>query len=323
MTIARALVGALALGLALAGPAAAQGRLEDPEAVIVAELVVQAKEPGPAWWRVEDDDTTVWILGMPDSDLPAGTAWDRRFVDRRLKGANSLIVGTRIGLSGRLRDVPLILRTVNQMKSKTPLEETLPEPLRSRFVAARERVGQPAGRYSGWKGLVAGMRLAEDARGKGAVAVTSSILRQAKREKVKAVDPARYQIAPFLKQATGSLTPALHQQCLEEAVRDVEAGRRGRDAAAARAWTRGDVAGALTAPRNFQKCVLLIGGGGELWRRAIQDQADAIAAALQRPGHSVALVSLRPLLAQGGVAERLEARGLEVIGPGGEAESDS
>jgi uncharacterized protein YbaP (TraB family) len=303
---------ALAVGVLLAGPAGGQARLEDPEANIVAELVVQAKEPGPAWWRIEDGDTTVWILGIADSSLPAGTTWDRRYLDRRLKGANSLIVGTRIGLSGRLRDIPLILRTVNQMKTKTPLEETLSPPLRARFVATRERIGQPAKRYAEWKGLVAGMRLTQDAQPKGTVDVVASIVKQAKREKVKVVDPAQYQIAPFLKQATATLTPALHEQCLGEAVRDIETPR---DPRAPRAWARGDVGSALAGPRNFEKCLLVMGGGADLWRRAQADLTTAIAAALAKPGKSVALVSLRPLLAENGVIEQLEAKGLHVIGP--------
>jgi hypothetical protein len=303
----------LAAALVAAAPAGAQPRLEDPEANIVAELVVQALEPGPAWWRVTDADTTVWILGVADTSLPAGMTWDRRYLDKRLKGANSLIVGTRIGLTGRLRDIPLILRTVNQLKTKTPLEETLAEPLRGRFVAARERIGQPAKRYAEWKGLVAGMRLMEDARPKASVPVVPSILAAAKTQKVKVVDPARYQIAPFLKEATASLTPALHEQCLADAVRDVETPG---DARAARAWTRGDVGTALTGARNFEKCLLVMGGGADLWRRATNDQASAIAAALAKPGHSVALVNLRPLLAEGGVIAQLEAKGLRVIGPG-------
>ncbi|MBX3485335.1 TraB/GumN family protein [Phenylobacterium sp.] len=306
-----------ALAVALAGPAGPAGaqapRLEDPEANIVAELVVQAVEPGPAWWRVQDADTTVWILGIADSDLPAGTTWDRRYLDKRLKGANSLIVGTRVGLKGRLRDIPLILRTINQMKTKTPLEETLSPPVRARFVAARERIGQPARRYAEWKGLVAGMRLLEDAQPKGRVAVVPSILAQTRREKVKLVEPAQYQVAPFLKTAVATLTPALHEQCLSDAVKDVEAPR---NVAAARAWARGDVKTALTGPRNFEKCLLLMGGGADLWRRVTRDQAAAIAAALGKPGRSVAIVSLRPLLAEGGVIEQLEARGLRVIGPG-------
>jgi hypothetical protein len=55
----------MAAALVVAWPAVAQAPLEDPDANIVEELVVQAKSPGPAWWKVSDEDTTVWILGSP------------------------------------------------------------------------------------------------------------------------------------------------------------------------------------------------------------------------------------------------------------------
>ena len=146
-----------------AGPASAQ-RLEDPEANIVAELVVQAREPGPAWWKVSDEDSTVYILGVGEDRLPPGVTWDRRFVDRRLKGANSLIVGTRVGLRGGFGDIPALLRLRKQMRSKTPLEASLPEPLRARFVAQRTRIGQPASKYANWKPFLAGLQLLGDAQ---------------------------------------------------------------------------------------------------------------------------------------------------------------
>jgi hypothetical protein len=55
---------ALAAGLVLlAAPVARTQTVpalpEDPGAVVVEELVVQAKEPGPAWWVVKDGDSTV------------------------------------------------------------------------------------------------------------------------------------------------------------------------------------------------------------------------------------------------------------------------
>lgn len=298
-----------------AGPASAQ-RLEDPEANIVAELVVQAKEPGPAWWKVSDEDSTVYILGVGEDRMPPGVTWDRRFVDRRLKGANSLIVGTRVGLRGGFGDIPALLRLRKQMRSKTPLEATLPEPLRARFVAQRTRIGQPASKYANWKPFLAGLQLLGDAQGgqKGAT-VVDAVIKTAKREKAKVVQPANYKAVPVLQQAMATLTPQMHDQCLDLALRDAEA-PAGRSRAAAQSWARGDVAGALTEPRSFEKCLLLLGGGPDLWRRVVKDNATAIATALQKPGHSVAIVSLRPLLAEGGVIQQLEARGLEVEGGG-------
>ena len=309
------LLGALGACAMLAWPAGAQPRLEDPEAHIVEELVVQAALPGPAWWRVEDEDSTVYILGVFDGRLPRGMTWDQRQLERRLKGANALIVGTRVSLNGGVRDLPALLRLRNRMRSKTPMEETLPASLRARFVAARERIGQPAKRYQDWSPLWAGQLLVQDAReGRAGEAAETAVLRAARKLKVKSRDPARYELRPFLESATGSLTPTLNQQCLSWALDDLEA-PAGRARTAARGWARGDVRAALQAPRSFEKCLLLLGGGADLWRRATRDRAAAIEKALETPGHAVAIVGLRNLLAEGGVIAQLEARGLEVAGP--------
>ena len=58
------------------------------------------------WWRVEDADTTVWILAMPEGRLPPGVTWDRSVLDRRLKGANRLLQGDRVSLTAKLGDAP-------------------------------------------------------------------------------------------------------------------------------------------------------------------------------------------------------------------------
>ena len=58
---------------------------------MVEALVVNAKLPGPAWWRVSDADTTIYILGTPPA-LPRDMAWDQSVLDHRLDGAFALIV---------------------------------------------------------------------------------------------------------------------------------------------------------------------------------------------------------------------------------------
>src|SRR5436190_23648842 len=103
----RALAVALFL---LAGPAFGQAKLADPEANIVEELVVQAKEAGPAWWRVKDGDTTVWILGVGDDGIPTDIPWSRTALQRRMTGANSLILGTRVNIRGGGGDIPALPR---------------------------------------------------------------------------------------------------------------------------------------------------------------------------------------------------------------------
>ena len=309
---------AAALIAAAAGPAGSQTRsgLEDPDATLVEELVVVAKVRGPAWWRVEDADSTVWILAMPEGRLPPGVTWDRSVLDKRMKGANRLLQGDRVSLSAKLRDVPALLSARKRVRQKAPLEETLPPALRTRFVAARERLGKPAGRYDDWQPLVAGLMLLGDSReGKGWTEPHDIVRAAARKAKVPVWDGPKYPLMPLVAGLKGGLDPQAQLACLDGALDDVEAGtpawRR-----AGQAWARGDTPVALQAPRASNACLLAINGGSQMWRNMVRDDAAEIAAELKKPGHSVAIVGLRPLLAEDGVIEQLEARGLRVIGPG-------
>ncbi|MBI5940062.1 MAG: TraB/GumN family protein, partial [Caulobacterales bacterium] len=219
MPIIRIAALAAAMVLAFAGGAVAQ---EDPESTIVEALVVQAVEPGPAWWRVSDGDSIVYILGAPESPMPPGVTWDRRTVERRLTGANGLLMGS--SMTAGLRDLPALLKIRAQLKSKTPLEAGLPPALRARFVAARERLRQPASRYAGWTPLVAGALVYGDSRDRktGWTYTRGAVIQAAKKRRVKVVYSARYKAVPFARTAIAGLTPAIHQQCLESALEDFE-----------------------------------------------------------------------------------------------------
>ena len=104
----RAASGMTALGLMLFGPTAfaqqavdASGPIDlhvvDPEANLVEELVVNARLPGPAWWKVSDADTTVYVLGVP-AVVPKDLEVDHSVLKRRLDGANVLIMGQELSL---------------------------------------------------------------------------------------------------------------------------------------------------------------------------------------------------------------------------------
>jgi len=305
------------LWLAFALPAGAQPRpaIEDPEGTIVEELVVVARERGPAWWRVSDGDTTVYILGVPGTPLPPGVAWDRSVLETRMKGAHSLVMGT--SLQAGVKDIPALLKLRGRLKTKTPMEDSLPPALQARFLAARDRVGKPAARYSGWQPVVAGQLLVGDAYGMGKrwASVEDAARKAAKRSRAPVRTTSKYPLVPFLKTAIAGLTPQVQAECLEGAVSDVEAGV-GPYRRAAEGWARGDVGAALNQPRAFDKCLLMLSGGAALWRTATRDNVSDIATALKTPGHAVAVINLRRLLAEDGVVEQLEARGLRVVGPG-------
>ena len=302
---------ALAAGLVLVAAPDARTQTvpalpEDPGAAVVEELVVQAKEPGPAWWVVTDGDSTVYILGMPNGRIPPKPAWDRRWLDRRLKGANSLILADRWRISDRFN--------YRSLRSDIPLETRLQEPLRSQFVAAREKLGQPAGRYAKWTPLFASMMLVGDSIPEDWVSPADDVIEAARKAKVPIVAAPSKNVSEMVSKVFSNTDPALETTCLSAAVRSVE---RARPGTVAEGWARGDIAAAISGPRDYQGCNLLLNGGPQFWRAFFDDQARLIADGLKTPGHSVALVDISSMVAEEGILRKLEALGLEVTGPDG------
>ena len=318
---ARLRLSGLLAALVLAAPAVAQVPVaparpdpNDPDAVIVEELVVVARDKGPAWWTVSDGDTTVYVLGVP-SIAPKHMAWDRTVFDRRLKGASAVIlpfqdVRVRIGTS--LGAAWSYLR----LKSSTPFEATLDPAARARFVEARTRVGQPAKRYGTKNPLAAALLLITDYRDRTNLTNTDP-LKLIKGLSQQAHVPIRqksYDIAPQLG-AVLKTPPQAGLGCLDEVIAQVRAGP-GATLAATKAWAEGDTQGALANERTYERCINLVPGAAAFDARVKADQVAEIEQALKTPGHAIAVVQLRPLLSQGGVLDRLRAAGFTVKTPG-------
>ena len=313
-TTRAAQIATMAAGLTLAAPGATQPAPTDPDETLVEELVVTARDRGPAWWRVSDADTTVYVLGAPSS-MVKGTPWDDAVVERRLNGANVVILpfnNVGVGVLG----APKLLIDLARLKAKAPIEAGLAPPLAARFVAAREAAGQPAKRYAFKNELAAGILLVADFRDRNHISAAEpakSVARMAKARKLKTVSKV-YPLGPILSSAIR--TPAAAQRaCLEDALDEVEAGS-GAARRASEAWAEGDVRGALGGERGYEKCLASAPGAAAFDTRFKADEAAAIAQALKTPGHAVAVVQLRPLLAQGGVLDRLRAQGFTVKTPG-------
>jgi uncharacterized protein YbaP (TraB family) len=313
-------VAAILAGLALAGAAQAQdpappgGVPADPDSTLVEELVVTGRLPGPAWWQVTNGTSTVYVLGSPGV-APKRMQWDQGVFERRLQGANVVILphrGPRVKLGG----APGALIAYMRLKSSTPFEETLSGPMRARFVAVRERLGEPAKRYGTKNPLAAGVLLAGDYREKFEITdsdPTKLIRWRAQQAGVK-VDQRSYDVSPLLG-AMAKAPRAVGMTCLEEVLDEAEGGP-GVTRGAAKAWAQGDVRGALAAERSYERCFNLAPGALAFDARTKADTAAAIAKALKTPGHSIAVVQLRPLLSQGGVLDRLRAQGYEIRTPG-------
>ena len=288
----------------------------DPDGTLVEELVVTGRLPGPAWWRVTDADTTVYVLGVP-SIAPKRMQWDRAIFERRLQGANVVVlpfVNVRAKVSGSIGTAINLLR----IKSGGPFEARLDPATRARFVAVRTRLGQDAKHYGTSNPLAAGVQLAIDYRDKSSLTNSdpAKLVRYlAQQKRVKVVEKS-YDLGP---QLGGILrTPAsVGRICFDEVLAQAEAGP-GVTLSAARAWAVGDVRAALDNERTYERCLAVISGGRTYDERTKADTAAAIAGALKVPGHAIVLVSRRPLLAQYGVLERLRAQGFTVKPPGEE-----
>jgi hypothetical protein len=126
----------------------------------VEELVVTARYPGPAFWRVSRGEARVWVLGRP-SLAPKRQEWDRQLFERYLSGAGQVILPFN-GLKVRLAGSPGAAVSYLRLRSARPFEAGLAPPDQARFAAVRERLGQPAGRYAVSHPLAAGLMLHND-----------------------------------------------------------------------------------------------------------------------------------------------------------------
>ena len=124
-----------------------------------------------------------------------------------------------------------------------------------------------------------------------------------------------YDIGPLL----GAMlrTPAAAgRACFDEVLAQVEAGP-GVTLAAARAWADGDVRGRAARTSGPTSAASPWSPARQAFdARTKADQVAAIEQALKKPGHAIAVVPLRPLLAQGGVLDQLRAKGFTVKTPG-------
>ena len=304
--------------LALLTPVAAAAQvIDDPEAVVVEALVVNAKLPGPAWWKISDGDTTLYVLGVLQA-MPKGQGWDTGVLERRLDGAFALILPPQ-GKAG-LGDIPAALALRGKLKSDTPLDAAvgdLAPQMAAKLARARATLGRKPDAYDGWSPLGAGIMMAGDYRKTVRLEPDEperTIQRLARKHGVKARPAATYKVMPVVRTAVRDHSREAGLICLEGVLDEVNAGA-GATRVAARAWAQGDVRGAIGGPRNFQRCLLALPGMADLERKGVRDEVEALSAAMKTPGHAVVVYGVHGLVAQGGVLDQMRARGFIVSTP--------
>jgi uncharacterized protein YbaP (TraB family) len=243
--------------------------------------------------------------------------WDRGIFERRLAGANEVILpfqDIKVKVAGVFGAAFNFLR----LRGGGPFEATLDGPTRARFIAARTRLGEPADHYATRNPLAAGLILATDYRERSGLTTTdpTKLIKVLAARAKTPIAQRSYDIGPLMG-AIVRTPPDAGRACFDEVMAQVEAGP-GVTQAAARAWAQGDVRGALGNERTYERCIALVPGAQAFDARVKADQVAAIEQALRRPGHAIAVVPLRPLLAQGGVLDQLRSKGFTVKTPGEE-----
>jgi len=298
----------------------AQPKTVDPTSTLVDALVVNANLPGPAWWKVSKGDAAVFILGLPEL-APKSVAFDDTLLRERLGGATQLILAPApdANLFGLIGFAFTAKRTFSD---RTPLSQQLPPEMADRLHSLLARRGQKPDAYDKLKPAIAGFVLANSDDGKALTLsvgdLQDSVEKLARSKAVtphpKIVSTGRYDVLAEVK-ALASLSPPAQLACFDDGLRTAERGQGGVKAVAA-AWAKGRVRDLASADRGFQACLSSSPTVAADLRRGIDASTAAIKRALETPGLSVALVDLRPLLAQDGVLDRLRRQGYDIHTPG-------
>lgn len=308
--------------IALAGALAASpltAFAQEQENLGAPEIVEVQARPGPAVWHLTRGDSEVWILGAV-SAMPDGLKWNKDYLAELLDSARAILMPPRPSIG--LFEGTWFLIT-NGGKLSLPrgqtLDAILPADLDARFAATRERLGRDQGHYRTDTPIRAALRLEEDVENKLDLTrdEPSDTIRKLAREKHVPLAPiARYEVLDAAKDAL-KLTSAEQQTCLSASVEDVN-WELGHAVPAAQAWAVGDLT-ALKAnygEARLAHCVIAaVQSVADISERDVTDYTIAINDALGKPGKTIAVIEIGPLLRKNGVLQRLEALHVTIEGP--------
>jgi hypothetical protein len=289
-----------------------------PDWANVETVEVEAR-PGPAVWHLTRGSSEVWILGTV-GQMPKGLDWNKQYLSDLLDGARAIITPPRVSVS--LFDAGWFLISYGGRLSLSrgqKLEAIMPEPMRARFVATRTALGQDEGRYQTDSPIRAAMRLQQDSSSKLSLTgqePMQTISKLARDKHVPAEPAMKWDPLPVAKEVL-TLSIAQQQACLAEAVEDVDR-QQHHAAAAAQAWAVGDVRSlkANFAESRLSDCIVAAAHSySNMNEQTIAAFVGAVDAALDKPGKTVAVIGMGPLLRKDGVLARLEARHIAIEGP--------
>ncbi|MBI3676818.1 MAG: TraB/GumN family protein [Proteobacteria bacterium] len=310
----------LVCAMALAAwPAHAQDSSNLPGWSSGIDTVTVVAHPSPLMWHVTKGNSDVWLLGTVQP-IPEDQKWDSARVETVLKGAKRLLLQPRASV-GLLEGAWFMLTGTDAiyLPDGQTFEQQIPENLRVRFEKARISIGKDADHYEDYRVPIAGFVLEGDvlkAQGFSRDEPQDRLKSIAQRDGVSVHPMAEYEALPLLREVP-SMSKAANEACLEDALDDI-AQLSTHARSAAEAWAIGDLEGikANYSEVRLERCLQAVPSAATLWNRAVADSVNAIVAALDKPGTTLAVVNVGALLRKNGVLDRLKASGLTIADPG-------
>jgi hypothetical protein len=283
------------------------------------ETVEVRERPGPAVWHLTRGNSEVWLLGLAGA-LPKDLDWNKQYLSELFDGARAIVMPPKADIA--LTDIAWFLiwhgGELSLPRGQT-LEEGLPDDLRARFITARDKVSDDASKYHTDIPIRAAMRLQQDLREKSDLSFReprNTIENLASRKRITNAPVTRFEAMDAVREVL-KLTPSQQRACLAQAVEDVNWALVHADQAA-RAWAVGDIRGVKAHYSEWRlgTCIMAaVQKFSDIDGRNVTEYVSAIDAALDKPGKTIVVIQMGPLLRKNGVLERLNARHITIEGP--------
>lgn len=301
--------------------------IDDAGALIVEEVVVTGRRPGPPLWRVTSAQNTLWLFGTVNP-LPRSLEWDDASVTHLLDGAGGLLLPPNLSMStsNPLRALGMLRRfnAAKKLPKGDSLEDVLPADTLAQWHAVIERFGLKARRYERLKPLFAGEAVLEDALASIGLESDDDLLKALKRlAKRHDVELLTADVAVEIDDGLNyfeSITDQDSIACLQTIL-----GALDRDVSAARdraiAWADGDASGLVEfdtgAVAASCRTTPLDGAGAADARRASRlSWLESAEALLGSHSVSLAVLPIAEIVGEDGLVSALRLRGYEVHGQG-------
>jgi hypothetical protein len=326
-------VSALALSIALALGAAARGQTAAPAAaadtppsqafvpwVLGEDIVVTARQPGPALWRLKRGDAEVLMVGVPPLDF-RGEHWDLRRVDRFMNGASVLYVhrtGVRMSTDNpfMLFKAPGWLARMHLARGRAISDVVGPD-LWVRYQGLSRRLGVTGRMDETLKPFFFADAFKSAAYRQAALdadASADAIVQLAKGHQVKVRYVDSFKIDKGLEELL-DLSDNDGRACFAE-VLDETAFNAAHGREASEAWAGGDLATVRANTISLtQDCLARLPTLSRDIDQNTTEIAGLVETALTRPGKTVFVLPLETLLKHQGVLERVHGEGVEVTSP--------